>query len=165
MDFKVGDKVVHWAHGPGEVIQVEDKSLAGQTVRYYAVRVKDLVIWVPVSGVEISSLRPPTPPVEFSHLYTILSGAGDPVLEDRLQRKSQLSERLRDGRLESICRVIRDLSFYGHKKKLSESDSQILERARSFLLDEWRLSLSTSLEQAQKELERLLDEGWSLAHN
>jgi RNA polymerase-interacting CarD/CdnL/TRCF family regulator len=164
MNFQAGDKVVHWAHGPGEVIQVEDKSLAGQTVRYYAVRVKDLVVWVPVTGTDNTSLRPPTPAREFSGLYNILKGPAEPVLEDRLQRKTQLSERLRDGRLESICRVIRDLSFYGHKKKLSESDTQILERARAFLLDEWRLSLATTLDQARKELENLLDEGWSRAH-
>jgi len=164
MKFSVGDKVVHWAHGPGEVIQVEEKSLSGQAVWYYAVKVKDLVIWVPVSGSESPGLRPPTPADEFSHLYSILSGPAEPVLDDRLQRKTQISERLRDGRLESICRVIRDLSNYGHQKKLSESDALLLERARRFLLEEGRLSLSTPPERAQKELEKLLDQGWALAH-
>lgn len=164
MRFQVGDIVVHWAHGPGEVIQVEEKSLAGQKTWYYVVQLKDLIIWVPVSGTDSPGLRYPTPAEQFSHLYSILSGPAGPILEDRLQRKSQLSERLRDGSLESICKVIRDLSFYGHKKKLSESDVVLLDRARRFLLEEWRISLSTSVEKAQKELEELLEEGWSGMH-
>jgi RNA polymerase-interacting CarD/CdnL/TRCF family regulator len=58
-----------------------------------------------------------------------------------------------------VCRVIRDLCFYNSKKKLNDNDAMILERARKFLLDEWKIAFRISSVDAQRELDRLLDEG------
>jgi RNA polymerase-interacting CarD/CdnL/TRCF family regulator len=63
---------------------------------------------------------------------------------------------MRDRSSASICRVIRDLTSYGRRKKLSENDQEILDRAKSFLLNEWRVSLSIPLGQAQRDLDVLL---------
>lgn len=71
-------------------------------------------------------------------------------------RKTQLSDRMKDGTLESICLVIRDLAFHSREQKLSESDTRMLERAESFLLDEWHLSLGVPLSQAREELSQVL---------
>ena len=79
-----------------------------------------------------------------------------------MERKGQLTERLREGSLESICQLIRDLRSFSYKKKLNESDTQILERACKMLLDEWHLSLAIPVPEAQRELDRLLEEGRNL---
>ena len=159
MDFQIGDKVVHWSYGPGEVIQVDEKNLGGRTAIYYVVQVRDLTLWVPVDQGEKHSLRLPTSADQFEALFGILRGLGEVLAEDRYERKSQLTERLRDGKLESVCRVIRDLCFYNSKKKLNDNDAMILERARKFLLDEWKIAFRISSVDAQRELDRLLDEG------
>lgn len=158
MDFQVGDRVVHWSYGPGEIIQVDEKELSGHKSLYYVVRIKDLTLWVPVNAADAASLRYPTPARDFDTLFAIISSPGEPLSENRLERKAQLSEMMRDGRLESICRVIRDLAYFNRTKKLSESDLSILERAQSFLLNEWEISLSVSYTQAERDLKHLLQE-------
>ena len=156
MDFQVGDKVVHWAYGPGEIINLEEKVLSGHTSLYYVVQVNDLTLWVPSDEKGKRSMRLPTPASEFENLFILLRSPGDPLPNDRLERKLELTERMKDGTLESICRVIRDLHFFRQTQKFNESDTSTLERAQKFLLSEWRISLAIPAAQAEKELKRLL---------
>ena len=159
MTYQVGDKVVHWAFGPGEIIQLDEKRLAGKTAWYYGVLLKDMTIWVPIGEAENHSLRQVTPAIEFERLYDILRSVGDLLPEDRIERKGLLNERLRGGTLDDVCRVIRDLNSLSYKKKLNENDLSTMERARKLLLDEWKLSMSIPMEEAQRKLDFLLEEG------
>jgi RNA polymerase-interacting CarD/CdnL/TRCF family regulator len=156
MDFQVGDKVVHWTYGLGEIINLEEKILSGRTSLYYVVQVNDLTIWVPSDENGKRSMRLPTPANEFENLFILLSSPGEPLSKDRLERKLELSQRMKDGTLESICKVIRDLSFFRKTQKFNESDTLTLERAQKFLLSEWMISFSIPAAQAEKELKRLL---------
>lgn len=155
-NFHVGDFVVHQAHGPGEVIEVDVKTLNGHAENYYVVKINDLTLWVPVENQSASTLRLPTPPDGFERLFDILRSPGEPLPTDRLERKTFLSQRLRDGTLDSICVVIRDLNAQRRIKKLSESDSAVYERAAKLLLSEWCLSLAVSPADAEQELNLLL---------
>ncbi len=159
MEFQVGDKVVHWSYGPGEIIQLDEKSISGQNALYYVVQIRDLTLWVPVEGGDQSSLRLPTSTREFRRLFKILRNPGEKISDDRYERKTQLTERMREGTLESICGIIRDLTTYSYSKKLNDYDASLLERAKKFLLEEWKISLSVPLSDAQRELDILLEEG------
>jgi RNA polymerase-interacting CarD/CdnL/TRCF family regulator len=156
MEFQVGDKVIHWTYGLGEIVELDEKVLAGQTTSYYVVRIADMSIWVPIDQVNGDSLRLPTPAHDFQRLFTILGSPGEPLSEDRLERKTQLQKKMRDGTLESICEVIRDLSFANNIKKLNENDAATLNRAKSLLLSEWGISLSVPMNQAEDALNSLL---------
>jgi RNA polymerase-interacting CarD/CdnL/TRCF family regulator len=156
VDFQVGEKVVHWNYGMGEIIKLDEKLLAGQMTHCYVVRIRDLTIWVPIRQMGDSSLRLPTPRDEFENLFAILRSPGELLSNDRLERRMQLIEKIRDGKLDSICQVLRDLTCYRQVKKLNDHDKTILERAQSFLLNEWRLALTVSLPEAELELQRLL---------
>lgn len=156
MDFQVGDNVVHCAFGPGEIVNLEEKVLSGHTSLYYVVQVNDLTLWVPSDEKGRRSIRFPTPASEFENLFILLRSPGESLSKDRLERKHELSQRMKDGTLESICKVIRDLNHFRLTQKLSESDTATLERAQKFLLSEWRISLSIPVAQAEKELKRLL---------
>jgi len=165
MAFHVGDKVVHWSYGPGKIIQLDEKRLSGRNTAYYVVQVRDLTLWVPVEGAEQNRLRPPTSTGDFNKLFKILRGPAERLSDDRYERKTQLIGLLRDGTLDSICRAIRDLSSHSYRKKLNDYDTALLERARRFLLDEWEISLSVSLGDAERQLNLLLEEGRSASIN
>lgn len=158
MDFQVGDQVVHASFGPGEIVQLDEKVLSGRKCKYYVVQIKDLTLYVPVNESAKSTLRSPTPAREFRRLLRILNSEGEALSENRLERKAQLTQVLRDGTLQSVCRVIRDLIHYSRTKKLSETDAALLERAKNFLLTEWQVSLSVPYSQAEQELRQLLTE-------
>ena len=149
MDFQIGDKVIHWTYGLGEVVHIEDKVIHGSPTNCYVVRTPDMTIWIPIDHQRQSSLRIPTPPEEFDKLFAILTSPGEGLPEDRLQRKDQLMAKLKDGQLASVCRVIRDLLNYKRSSKLNDQETSILERAKHSLLNEWTYSLGVSPVQAQ----------------
>lgn len=158
MNFQVGDQVVHKIYGLGEIIQLDEKKLAGQAEKYYRVQIRDLTLWVPVSTASEGSLRFLTPASEFDDLFAILSSPGQPLADDRLVRKLQLVDQLKDGRLDSICRAVRDLTCHRRTKRMNENDKAVLERAVDFLLEEWAVALSISTAAAWKNLNYLLGE-------
>ena len=161
MNFEVGDIVVHRSYGPGEVIELDEKTLSGQAQQYYVVKIQDqdMTLWVPVDGDDNNaSLRLPTPAAEFEKLFYILKSAGQPLSNDRLERKNQLQSKMRAGDLESICYVIRDLNSVNRLKKLNSADAALMERAQTLLLNEWKVSLKMTLSEAQDQLRELLAE-------
>jgi RNA polymerase-interacting CarD/CdnL/TRCF family regulator len=156
MDFQVGDTVVHWNYGLGKIVQLDDRLLSGHMTSCYVVEIRDLTLWVPVTQVGGSSLRVPTSRSDFKKLFDILHSAGEPLPDDRNERRMHLSERMKHRDLASICKVVRDLSSYGATKKLNDNDRTTLERARSLLISEWRLTFSSSQVQVEKELTKLV---------
>jgi RNA polymerase-interacting CarD/CdnL/TRCF family regulator len=160
VSFQVGDQVVHWTYGPGEVIQLDEKVLSGRSESYYVVQVHDMTLFVPINNEGQISLRLPTPAREFENLFAILKSPEEPLSGDRWERKNQLMAQMKDGQLESICQVIRDLVAFRRGKKLNDYDSAILERAKNFLLNEWQISLDTPRDQAERELQALVGESF-----
>jgi RNA polymerase-interacting CarD/CdnL/TRCF family regulator len=158
MDFQVGDHVIHKNHGMGRIVQLEEKVLTGRATRCYVVQFQDLTVWVPVQESGESNLRLPTPRSEFENIFSILRAPGESLSNNRFERKTQLMEKMQDGKIESICRVVRDLSFYRSDKKLNEHDVLILERAQNFLLSEWKLVFSVSMSEAKQKLTQMLND-------
>jgi RNA polymerase-interacting CarD/CdnL/TRCF family regulator len=102
------------------------------------------------------SLRLPTPRNEFDALFKILRSPGELLPQDRFERKTQLLDLLKDGKLDGVCRVVRDLWFYRRTKKLNDYDKAILLRAQDFLFNEWKLSFAVTSAQAEQELSQIL---------
>ena len=158
MNFYKGDTVMHWSHGIGQILNLEERALAGAKAVYYVVQVRDMTVWVPADSKVGSRLRPPTPKLRFERLLSILSNPSEPLPQDRLERKTRLLELLQDGRPESLCQVIRDLSAYQNQlgKPMNDNDQMILKQSRNTLLGEWGFVLSITHAQAEHELHRLL---------
>lgn len=156
MGFKIGDKVIHCTFGFGEITKIEKKTINGKLERCYVLQMSDMTIWVPIDDSGQTSLRAPTPPKEFAEILPILTSPNENLLEDRVERKKQLSDRLKDGQLSSICRVVRDLSYYQRASKLNDQEKSILERAVKSLLTEWTFSLGTTPLQAHLDMESML---------
>lgn len=158
MNFNTGDTVMHWTYGIGQIVNLEEREVFGATALYYAVQVRDLTVWVPADAKLESRLRFPTPKNRFKQLLAILSGPSEKLPEDRLERKARLQELLNDGRPESLCQIIRDLSAYQKQKTgpLNDNDHLVLKQSRSTLLGEWGFVLSITHAQAEIELHRML---------
>ena len=156
MSFQIGDKVIHCVFGLGEITQIEEKPINGQLTNCYVVKITDLTIWIPIDDLQQNSLRLPTLPEEFVKVLPILSSPNEILEDDRVLRKHQLIEQLRDGQLASICRVVRDLTHFQHISKLNDQEKSILERAINTLLAEWSLSLGTPINLAHQAMESML---------
>jgi len=158
MNFHEGDSVMHWTHGMGQIVNLEERALSGSKTIYYVVQVRDMTVWVPADSKVGSRLRPPTPKFRFQRLLAILSSPSEPLPEDRVERKTHLLELVQDGRPEGLCEVIRDLSAYQKQlgKPMNDNDQMILKQSRRTLLGEWGFVFSITHAQAEHELQRLL---------
>ncbi len=165
MSFNIGDKVIHSTHGFAEVINVESREVSGISSEYYVVQTRTLLLWIPLITQTKESLRLPTSKIKFANLVDILRSHNLPLPENRNERKSRIHNMLTDGAIESICGLIRDLSFCRKSKKLNDTETSIYKSAVNKLIDEWQYSMSISEAQATRELNSLLDESYTLSSN
>lgn len=156
MNYRIGDQVIHLTHGPGRIIAIDEKCLAGQTRQYYVVDTGQLTLWVVIDEMGEKSIRPPTGSLEFKKLLKILRDPGEGLPDHHRERKIQLDERMHKRIMANICFVIRDLTTRSKLHNLNYSDRTALRRAEDNLLDEWELSLGTTRSSASRELEVLL---------
>ena len=161
MGFHKGDTVMHWTYGIGQIVTLEERTLAGSKTIYYVVQVRDMTVWVPADGKVKTRLRLPTSKSRFRELLAILSRPSEPLPADRLARKTRLLELLEDCSPESLCQVIRDLSAYQKQqaRPMNDNDQMILKQSRNTLLGEWGFVLSITPAQAEHELQRMLSSG------
>ncbi len=156
MNFHEGDTVMHWTYGLGKVIRLEERVLSGKKELYYAVQIGDMTVWVPADDKLENRLRPPTSKAGFKKLMDVLSSPGEPLPDDRHERKTLLTELLKNGRAESLCKVIRNLSTYRHVRSLNDNDQALLRRTEESLIGEWGFALSITPAEAELQLHRLL---------
>ena len=156
MEFHAGDAVMHWMHGLGTIIRLEKRDVLGKAALYYAVQIGDLTIWVPADESLGQRLRRPTSKARFKQLLAELKTPGEALPSDRHERKLMLVEFLRDGKAESLVRVIRALCAFKKVHSLNDNDRTQLERAESCLASEWGQVLSITPEQAELQLRQLL---------
>lgn len=156
MEFQIGDPVVHCTYGMGKVTGVEERVYNQATTTYYKVQVTDFTIWVPADENLKSRLRLPASVSGFKKMLSILSAPAEVLPKDRRERNTILQERMKNGAVDSLCKVIRDLAHFRRDKSWSEYDSALMKRAQKALIGEWVFILSVSPDQAEMELARLM---------
>jgi CarD family transcriptional regulator len=154
--FRRGDAVMHWTYGLGTVVRLENRELLGKKTLYYAVQVGDMTVWVPKDDQLATRLRKPSSRGQLAKLRSLLAKPGVTLPQDRHERKTLLLEMLKDGRAESLCKVIRSLVVYGKNHPLNDNDQALLKRAQTALLAEWSHALSMTPEQVELQLHRLI---------
>ena len=154
--FRRGDTVMHWTYGLGKVVRLENRQLLGQKTLYYAVQVGDMTVWVPADDHLDTRLRKPSSKAQLRKLRLLLSRPGVTLPIDRHERKTLLLELLKDGRAESLCKVIRSLVGFSKTHPLNDNDQALLKRAQTALLAEWGYALSVPPDQIELQLKRLL---------
>jgi RNA polymerase-interacting CarD/CdnL/TRCF family regulator len=158
MSFQIGDKVIHCTYGLGEIVHIEEKNIRDQFTNCYVFHSHGLTIWIPINDLHQNSLRMPASPDEFVRLFAVLTSPGEALPEDRVMRKDQLLEHMKDGQLMSIGQVVRDLTHFRRIKKLNDQERSILGRATNSLITEWIFSLGVTQIQAQQAMTQLLGE-------
>ena len=161
MELHEGDTVMHWTHGLGQVIGVEERVLSERKMVYYAVSIRDMTVWVPDDDQLETRLRLPCTKKEFTHVLDILREEGEALPDDRQERRLKLAERLKDGQAESLCRILRDLNSFRQEHPLNDNDQSMIRQSRQMLLSEWAYVQDITALDAEKELHAMLASGKS----
>ena len=154
--YQPGDTVLHWTYGSGKVVAIEEDGIAGQPLSHYVIETGKQTLWVPVEDLERSWIHQLTSRADFKLLINILRSQGENLSNNPYQRRDQLAERMQKASPQDICRIIRDLTYRAHSRKLSSSDIWVLQQAQSALLYEWEQCLGTQPDKARYEMEWIL---------
>jgi CarD family transcriptional regulator len=156
MSFKVGDRVVHPAHGVGNVVMLEEKKFSGKKRLYYKVDAENCTVWVPVDDSDKLGLRPLTKKANLDHYKEILMEPPETLSEDHRSRQSEISKKLKDGSFKLVCEVVRDLTALSWQDDLNNTDSNYLRKGFDALCQEWAASSGVSIAKATREINQML---------
>ena len=156
--FKVGDKAVYPAQGVAEVVDIEEKDIAGNRQRFYVLRILDTdrKIMVPVKNADAVGLRQVISEQEIQEIFDILRErtiAFDNQTWNRRYR--EYMEKIKTGSLVEIATVLRDLCLLRSDKELSFGERKMLDTARSLLVQELALAKGQEEPAVAKELDEL----------
>ncbi len=159
MDFKVGDKAVHPAHGVGEVTSIEKKSIAGSDKNFYILKIVEsgMTVMVPVDGVKRLGLRVVISKREATKVMNELKKDEVAVTSQPWNRRyREYTEMLKSGSPIEVAKVLRDLSRLRGEKELSFGERRLLEQARNLLVAELALAKAVTEEKINKDIDKIL---------
>lgn len=157
MQFKIGDIVVLPTCGLGHIKEIEEKNFSGQGIHlYFKVILAKRTIWIPVETHKVRGLRPVTVKSDLDHYRTLLKSPPVPLEMNHHRRHLILVNRLKQGSFQVICEVVRDLTAWGRRKPLGQTDSTLLKNTRLSLCQEWAEAADISTTEATKEIDTLL---------
>jgi CarD family transcriptional regulator len=137
--FSKGDTAVYPTHGVADVVGLETKHIAGQSLGFYHLQVRHsgLKIIVPINKAEDNGMRPVAVDEEITELYELLQDHEVPCDRQTWNRRYRgFMEKIRTGSLFEVAEVYRDLSVLRMNKSLSHGERQMLRTARELLVRE-----------------------------
>ncbi len=157
MQFKVSDLVVHSTYGVGRIVEIEEKMFSEKGARlYYKITLPKRTVWIPVEVQEAIGFRLATVKSELDQYRTLLKSPPVPLHKNHHRRHLELVSRLKQGSFQGVCEVVRDLTAWGWRKPLGQTDSSTLQKTRESLYQEWATAAGVSIGEAIKEIEALL---------
>ncbi|MCK6627161.1 MAG: hypothetical protein L6R45_18545 [Anaerolineae bacterium] len=157
MPFKVDDLVVHPAYGIGRIAEIEEKRFSEKEAQlYYKIIVAKRTVWLPVKVEETNGLRLVTAKSDLDRYRHLLKSQPVPLEKNHHRRHLDLLSRLKEGSFQGVCEVVRDLTAWGWRKPLGQTDTAMLQKTRLSLYQEWATAAGISTTEAIKEIDSLL---------
>lgn len=158
--FSVGDWVVHYFHGVGEIKAIVEKEIDGDQREFYKVSTKKMEYWLPVNEDHVDHIEPIRTKSDFQDALKILEKPPNPIGKYHKSRKKKIHNRWQQGNLNSRAQLLRDL--YGRRKleKLNFNEKQMAEKVRDFFIDEWVITdKDLSRKEARRQIHDALNKG------
>lgn len=138
-EFKVGDMAVYPAHGVGEITSIEKREIAGNTHKFYIMKILDsgMTIMVPTGNVRNVGLRELISIDEVDIVYDILRERDISINEQTWNRRyREYMDKIKTGSVYEIAEVMRDLMLLRYEKELSFGERKMLDTARTLIVKE-----------------------------
>ena len=156
--FKVGDKAVYPLRGVAEVIQIEEKDIAGSRQRFYVLRILDTEhrVMVPVSNASAVGLRQVINEVEISEIFDILRERTIAFDNQTWNRRYRgFMDKIKTGSIYDAAEVLRDLYRLKTDKQLSFGERRMLDTARGLIVKEIAIARAQTEESVKTEIESI----------
>ena len=158
MDFQVGQKVVYPNQGVGIVEQISTRNLTGQPEMFYLLKLNasSLRVMVPTTNVETVGLRRVAKKNEIGDILDYLHKGRCKSHQDWKWRFKENSEKMKNGSLQQVAEVLKNLVMLNSVKPLSFREKKMLDRAWALLVDEIAVARGITRENVESQLAKVL---------
>lgn len=110
-EFKIGQRIVYPAHGVGEILSIENHTIAGSEIKVYVILFKQdkMTLKVPVNRAAIVGLRAVASKKDLDVIYSTLQGKAKQGNRMWSRRAQEYESKINSGNIVSVAEVLRDL--------------------------------------------------------
>ena len=154
IEFAVDQRVVYPSQGVGQVKEIFEKQVDGNTVKYYKIylEVSDMVVMIPVANASMIGIRPIVCAEDAQKALESLGDEIEPVTSDWKLRYQMNLDLLKKGSIFDIVSIVRTLYHRSKVKELPILERKLYDNAKKLLEDE----IAFALGKPSKEVESML---------
>lgn len=156
--FSKGDWVFHLYHGVGQIKGLEEKTLAGETKKYYEVEARNGTFWIPINKAESERIRHVANDQELKKAIETLKAIPRQMAQKHTSRKSRITQVTKEGDLIEFCSLLRDLQARRVADKLNTTEQRAHRKFKKIIASEWAASSGIPVSEANKKLNAILRE-------
>jgi RNA polymerase-interacting CarD/CdnL/TRCF family regulator len=155
--YSIGDWVVHYAYGIGQIEKIEEKPINGDPVPCFLVKAQNGAHWwFKRSNAENPRVRPVASPDVLQRAEEELQKPVQDLELDKKLWKNHIDEVMAGGSFIQITQIVRDLTILKTKRKLNQIENKALDLFKNRLLSEWSATMDTDIEAVGRKLKRYL---------
>ena len=160
MDFAIGQNIVHPAHGPGTIIDIEENELVKGYHRFYVIEFAHnrLTVRLPVERVREIGVREVMSQARYQRVLSTLRALPEQLQSDFKSRRYQVNELLHSGRPRQIATAVRDLTWRKFEQHLTKADADQLSKGRQMLAAEVAMSSNEDVYEADRTIREAVAE-------
>ena len=154
--FSEEDWVFHLFHGVGQVKGIEEKTLGGETKKYYKVEADKGTYWIAVNKMESDRIRLVADEEILQKALETLNDIPRVMADKHTDRKARITQVTKDGDLISFCLLLRDLQARRVADKLNTTEQRAHRRLKKRITSEWAASSGKPLNIITKDLNKII---------
>ncbi|MCP1971564.1 CarD family transcriptional regulator [Bradyrhizobium elkanii] len=156
--FRATDLIVYPAHGVGQIVAIEEQTVAGACLEFFVVYFakSKMTLRVPTRKAANAGMRRLSDPVSIEHMRRILGQAPHKARGNWSRLAQEYESKINSGNIVAIAEVMRDLYRPAVNSEQSYSERQLYAAAVERLSGEVALVSGVTEEEAVKELESLI---------
>lgn len=154
--FELHEKVVYPSHGVAKINRILEKTISGKTTTLYELKFlnKEMTVLVPVNNFDVIGIRRLSSSETIDSLFKVLGEPPKRILlpeaaaSNWKHRNKMYQLKLRNGSLNDIGEIYRDLKYIEQCKELSFCEKNLLLQVEGLLSEEIALVRKCSEEKA-----------------
>ena len=161
LGFKTGEYIVYPAHGVGQIIEIENKEVAGFKLELYVINfIKDkMILRVPTAKAASFGMRKLAEAATVKKALDTLTGRARVKRTMWSRRAQEYEAKINSGDLVAIAEVVRDLYRSDAQPEQSYSERQLYEAALDRVGREFAAVQKLTETEAMKLIESQLQKG------
>ncbi|MCK4517509.1 hypothetical protein KAT92_01940 [Candidatus Babeliales bacterium] len=159
--FTLKEKVVYPGHGVAVVEEIIEKSVAGNSIKFFRLcfLCKDMTVLVPVNNATHMAIRQLSSLAQVKKALNELYQAPERKLENLdftpsgwNKRNKEYQLKIQGGSLLELAKIYRDLMFVAKQKELSFGERKLLQAAEGLLSQEIELITNADLPSVLRDI-------------